>query len=168
MKEVIPMIEFIGPLYCFMDIAVFINTVWKTLDVLSAWSGSLSVCIRVLAYGLLIWVLNKCNKMTLEMSKSTKWDFFIRNCKMKVYMIFLIVEKHNICAQGYRYHKLRKTFGKFFRSYCELLSKFVDTSFQESSLDFAFKRNHASGLLRWSTLQTKDGQRRSEFYLVGL
>ena len=27
-------------------------------------------------------------------------------------------------TQGYRYHKLRKTFGKFFRSYSELLSKF--------------------------------------------
>ena len=26
-------------------------------------------------------------------------------------------------TQGYRYHKLRKTFGKFFRSYSELLSK---------------------------------------------
>ena len=30
-----------------------------------------------------------------------------------------------------RYHKLRKTFGKFFRSYSELLSKFGDISFQE-------------------------------------
>ena len=29
------------------------------------------------------------------------------------------------------YHKLRKTFGKFFRSYSELLSKFGDISFQE-------------------------------------
>ena len=34
-------------------------------------------------------------------------------------------------TQGYRYHKLRKTFGKFFRSYSELLSKFGDISFQE-------------------------------------
>ena len=32
---------------------------------------------------------------------------------------------------SYRYHKLRKTFGKFFRSYFELLSKFGDISFQE-------------------------------------
>ena len=30
-----------------------------------------------------------------------------------------------------RYRKLRKTFGKFFRSYSELLSKFGDISFQE-------------------------------------
>ena len=33
--------------------------------------------------------------------------------------------------QGYRYHKLRKTFGKFFRSYSEVLSKFGDISFKE-------------------------------------
>ena len=34
-------------------------------------------------------------------------------------------------THGYRYHKLRKTFGKFFRSYYELLSKFGAISFQE-------------------------------------
>ena len=36
-----------------------------------------------------------------------------------------------LLTQGYRYHKLRKTFGKFFRSYSELLSKFCDISFHE-------------------------------------
>ena len=36
-----------------------------------------------------------------------------------------------LLTQGYRYHKLRKTFGKFFRSYSELLSKFSAISFQE-------------------------------------
>ena len=36
-----------------------------------------------------------------------------------------------LLRQGYRYHKLRKTFGKFFRSYSELLSKFGAISFQE-------------------------------------
>ena len=36
-----------------------------------------------------------------------------------------------LLIQGYRYHKLRKTFGKFFRSYSELLSKFGDISFSE-------------------------------------
>ena len=36
-----------------------------------------------------------------------------------------------LLTQGYRYHKLRKTFGKFFRSYSELLSKYGDISFQE-------------------------------------
>ena len=36
-----------------------------------------------------------------------------------------------LLTQGYRYHKLRKTFAKFFRSYSELVSKFGDISFQE-------------------------------------
>ena len=36
-----------------------------------------------------------------------------------------------LLTHGYRYHKLRKTFGKFFRSYSELLSKFSAISFQE-------------------------------------
>ena len=34
-------------------------------------------------------------------------------------------------TQGYRYHELLKTFGKFFRSYSDLLSKFGEISFQE-------------------------------------
>ena len=37
----------------------------------------------------------------------------------------------NLLTQGYRYHKLRKTFGKFFRLFYELLSKFGDISFQK-------------------------------------
>ena len=36
-----------------------------------------------------------------------------------------------ILTQGYRYHKLCKTFGKFFRSFSELLSRFGAISFQE-------------------------------------
>ena len=36
-----------------------------------------------------------------------------------------------LLTQGYRYHKLRKTFGKFFRLYSEHLSKFSDILFQE-------------------------------------
>ena len=36
-----------------------------------------------------------------------------------------------LLTQGYRYHKLRKTFGKFFRSYSELLYKFGEISFQD-------------------------------------
>ena len=38
----------------------------------------------------------------------------------------------NLNIQGYRYHKLRKTFGKFFRSYSDLLSKFGEILFQEN------------------------------------
>ena len=36
----------------------------------------------------------------------------------------------NLLTQGYRYHKLRKTFGKFFRSYSEVVSKFGEISFK--------------------------------------
>ena len=36
-----------------------------------------------------------------------------------------------LLTQGYRYHRLWKTFGKLFRSYSEMLSKFGDISFQE-------------------------------------
>ena len=36
-----------------------------------------------------------------------------------------------LLTQGYRYDKLRKIFGKLFRSYSELLSKFGDIYFQE-------------------------------------
>ena len=37
----------------------------------------------------------------------------------------------NLLTQGNRYHKPRKTFGIFFRSYSELMSKFSAISFQE-------------------------------------
>ena len=36
-----------------------------------------------------------------------------------------------LLTQGYRYHKLRKTFGKFFRSYSDILFKFGEISFQD-------------------------------------
>ena len=36
-----------------------------------------------------------------------------------------------LLTQSYRYHKLRKAFGKFFRSYSELSSKFGAISFQD-------------------------------------
>ena len=47
-------------------------------------------------------------------------DFHSKNLKITTKLL----------TQGYRYRKLRKTFGKFFRSYSELLSKFGDISFQ--------------------------------------
>ena len=67
-----------------------------------------------------------------------------------------------LLTQGYRYHKLRKTFGKFFRWYSEVLS-FGAISFQDY-----VSRNHSPCLLRWSCLQTSESQRRSQFHLVGL
>ena len=36
-----------------------------------------------------------------------------------------------LLSQGYRYHKLRKTFGKFFRRYAELLLKYGQVTFTE-------------------------------------
>ena len=50
--------------------------------------------------------------------------------------VFDFYSKHlqitsKLLIQGYRYHKLRKTFGKFFRSYSELLSKFGEILFQD-------------------------------------
>ena len=54
-------------------------------------------------------------------------------------MLYYIFDFHSknlqitskLLKQGYRYHKLRKMFGKFFMSYSELLSKFGAISFQE-------------------------------------
>ena len=47
-------------------------------------------------------------------------------------------------TQGYRYHKLRKSFGKFFRLYSGLLSKFGEISL---ILRICFGRNLSPGLL---------------------
>ena len=57
---------------------------------------------------------------------------FARCCTsvlISVLKIFKSLQK--LLTHGYRYLKLRKTFGKFFRSYSELLSKFGAISFQE-------------------------------------
>ena len=48
-------------------------------------------------------------------------DFYSKN----IHLTFKLL------TQGYKYHKLRKTFRQFFRLYSELLSKFGDISFQE-------------------------------------
>ena len=50
-----------------------------------------------------------------------------------------------LLTQGYRYHKLRKSFGKFFRSYSDLLSKFGEISL---ILRNCFGRNLSPCLLR--------------------
>ena len=69
-----------------------------------------------------------------------------------------------LITQGYRYHKLRKTFGKFLSSYSKLFYKFGEISFQEYvSEDIShpvFKGDLG--------LQTQEGKMRSEFLLVGL
>ena len=61
---------------------------------------------------------------------------------------------------GYRYQKLRKTFGKLFRSYSDLWWNIVPR--------ICFWRNLLPDLLQWSCQETKEGQMRSEFRLVGL
>ena len=53
--------------------------------------------------------------------KSSVFDFHSKNLQIT----------SKLLTQGYRYHKLRKTFGTFLRSYSELLSKFGAISFQE-------------------------------------
>ena len=68
-----------------------------------------------------------------------------------------------LLTQGYSYHKLRKTFGKFFRSYSELLSKFGDISFQE----YLSKGISHPVVYDESSLQAKEDQRHTKFLLVG-
>ena len=46
-----------------------------------------------------------------------------------------------LLAQGYRYRKLRKTFGKFLMSYSELLSKFCAISFKNMYLKESLTRS---------------------------
>ena len=66
-----------------------------------------------------------------------------------------------LLTQGYRYHTLRKAFGKFFPWHSEILSKFND-------IRISFWRNLSPGLLWWSSLQTKERQIRSVFCLFML
>ena len=80
-------------------------------------------------------------------------DFHLKNLRIT----------SKLLTQGYRYHKLRKTFGKFFRSYSELLSKFADISFQE------YASKGISHPVFYSDLvyKTKEGQSHTELHLVG-
>ena len=50
---------------------------------------------------------------------------------VQAFWISILKITSKLLTQGYRFHKLRKTFGKFFGSYSELLSKLGDISFQE-------------------------------------
>ena len=62
-----------------------------------------------------------------EDNKTWISNIMVRNiflCLKQVYCCLTFV-----CV--YIYHKLRKTFGKFFKSYSELLSKFGAISFQD-------------------------------------
>ena len=72
--------------------------------------------IKAKEFTLVNWCFNRESKTHLCTS-----DFHSKNLQITTKLL----------TQGYRYHKLRKTFGKFLRSYSELLSKFGDISFQE-------------------------------------
>ena len=62
----------------------------------------------------------------------SQWVRFARYCTSVLGFHYKNLQiSSKLLTQGYRYHKLRKTFGKSFRSYPELLSKFGDISFQE-------------------------------------
>ena len=69
------------------------------------------------------------NRMMLNISKLVRFarcftsvsDFNSKNIQIT----------SKLLKQGYRYHKLRKILGKFFRSYSDLLTKFGEISFQE-------------------------------------
>ena len=54
---------------------------------------------------------------------------------------------------------------------CEVRQVILGTSVQiwyHIVSGICFKRNHSAGLLRWSNLQTNEGQRHGAFHLVGL
>ena len=69
-----------------------------------------------------------------------------------------------LLTHGYRYHKLRKTFGKFFRSYSEHLSKFGAISFQKY-VSKGITHPVFYGDLVYKLKKVKS---ESEFHLVGL
>ena len=71
---------------------------------------------RLLSYGVYISQLVRFARCCTSVS-----DFNSKNLQLTFKLL----------TQGYRYHKLRKTCGKFFRSYSDLLSKFGEISFQE-------------------------------------
>ena len=71
---------------------------------------------RLPSYGIYISQLVRYARASFDIS-----DFHLKNLQIT----------SKLLTQGYRYHKLRKTFGKFFRSYSELLLKFGSISFQE-------------------------------------
>ena len=88
---------------------------------------------------------SKCLTRTSDNSKYFLWSLRLRVNEFQLY------------------DNLRETFGKFFRSYSGLLSKFCAISFQEY-----IKRNPSLSLVRWYHVQntSKEGQVRGELHLV--
>ena len=71
---------------------------------------------RLPAYGIYISKL-----IRFARGSTNVFDFYYKNLQITSILL----------SQGYRYHKLRKTLGKFFRSYSELLLKFGAIPFQK-------------------------------------
>ena len=88
-----------------LNVRVIINFHWLSGD-----------APRLPSYGVYISQLVRFARCCTSVS-----DFNSKNLKLT----------SKLLTQGYRCHKLRKTFGKFFRSYSDLLSKFFEISFQE-------------------------------------
>ena len=71
---------------------------------------------RLPSFGIYISQLVKFTRCCTSVSDFNSWSLQLTS---------------KLLTQGYRYHKLRKIFGEFFRSYSDLLSKFGEISFQE-------------------------------------
>ena len=82
--------------------------------------------------------------VTFQDSHRTKFTFLSWLDLLGVVLAFFDFHSKNLqittklLTQDYRYHKLRKTFGKFFRSYSELLSKFGDISYRSYQSIWSF------------------------------
>ena len=79
---------------------------------------------RLLSYGVYISQLVRLARCCTSVS-----DFNSKNIQLT----------SKLLTQGYRYHKLRKTFGKFFRSYPDLLSKFGEAKSRKYQRVFEVK-----------------------------
>ena len=99
--------------------------------VTSKHTGSVPICLNRKSKIALRLNRNRystCNSQQQKKHIASLWHFF---SQYNVLDKMFDRKSHVFNTQGYRYHKLRKTFGKFFRSYSELLSKFGDISFHE-------------------------------------
>ena len=119
-----------------LDIGLFVLFLWLNCDV-----------PRLPSYGICILQLVRFARCCTSVL-----DFHSKNLQIT----------SKLLTQGYRYQKLRKTLGKFFwsnsRTSVEISWYFVPRIF--------VKMNLSPGLLGWSSLQAKEGQRHTEYHLV--
>ena len=77
------------------------------------------------------WVVMFLDSHHTVFTFRNKFDFLDVVLAFLISILKIFKSLQKLLIQGYRYHKLRKTFGKFFRSYSEHLSKFGAISFQD-------------------------------------